>query len=317
MSQYAACTEVTAQCPVEGTAYGYYPSLPANGFFLGFFALFFGFNTVFGAYYGTWAYTVAMCAACATEAIGYVGRIMLHHNPWSNTGFIMQITCIIIGPAFNSAAMYLTLKYLCLRFGPQWSRIQPRLYTWIFISGDLISLILQGAGGGMAASANGDETKTKKGNNIAMAGIAWQVFTLATFGLTVLDFVYRRAKAVTPLSPAASLVARSLSFRLFATATVFAWITIFIRCIYRIIEFAGGWRNSIMQNETDFIILEGAMIVAATFCQTIFHPGWGFPALSSRHREHFIEEEPKVLDDDSSREASLERAANLRQQRQF
>ena len=35
--------------------------------------------------------------------IGYVGRILLHNNVWDNTGFDMQICCLIIAPVSLSA----------------------------------------------------------------------------------------------------------------------------------------------------------------------------------------------------------------------
>ena len=36
-----------------------------------------------------------------------------------------------------------------------------------------------------------------------------------------------------------------------------------------------------MQEETEFIILEGVMIAIAVLAQTVFHPGFCFPALGN------------------------------------
>jgi hypothetical protein len=36
-----------------------------------------------------------------------------------------------------------------------------------------------------------------------------------------------------------------------------------------------------MRNETDFIVLEGVMIVLSVLVLTVFHPGYCFPALGS------------------------------------
>jgi len=41
----------------------------------------------------------------------------------------------------------------------------------------------------------------------------------------------------------------------------------------------GGWRNPLMQNENDFIALDGAMVSIAAAAQTLFHPGFGFPQM--------------------------------------
>ena len=42
---------------------------------------------------------------------------------------------------------------------------------------------------------------------------------------------------------------------------------------------ANGWGNPIMQDETDFIVLDGVMITIATLCLTAFHPGLVFPEM--------------------------------------
>jgi hypothetical protein len=53
------CTDVSSECPVEGTIYGYYPSMGANAFFVAFFALAFILNLGFGIRYKTWTYMVS------------------------------------------------------------------------------------------------------------------------------------------------------------------------------------------------------------------------------------------------------------------
>lgn len=43
-----------------------------------------------------------------------------------------------------------------------------------------------------------------------------------------------------------------------------------------------GWGNDLMQNETLFLIFDGAMILIAISCLTIFHPQFFFPFLSKK-----------------------------------
>lgn len=45
-------------------------------------------------------------------------------------------------------------------------------------------------------------------------------------------------------------------FKGLLAAIAVAYSTILIRCIYRIAEMAGGWRNPMMQDQTVFIILD-------------------------------------------------------------
>lgn len=280
MSDRLNCTELTDVCTFEVSVYGYKPSLAANALFCALFGILCIANVGLGIRYKTWSWMAAVSLGCLTETIGYVGRLLMRDNPFSDNGFITQICCLIIAPAFNSAAIYLTLKHIALCFGEEWSFIKPRFYTYIFIFFDLLSLILQGAGGGIASTADTD-SQQQVGDNMMMAGISWQVAALTIFAATAGVYVWRRWKALAqyPLSSEAAAAVGSIKFRLFVVGVATAWFTIYIRCVYRIIEMAGGWGNSIMKDEPSFIALEGAMILIAAICQTVFHPGFGFPRL--------------------------------------
>ena len=199
---------------------------------------------------------------------------MLHYNPWSSNGFEIQICCLIIAPvssrffpfrtslethcvkAFFSAGVYLTLKHLVRTFGAEFSRVKPRWITWTFIMADLFALILQGAGGGIAATAN-TQNMQNVGNSLMMAGIVWQVVTLLLFGTLSADYFLRVWGRRSELAPATYKIRHDRKFHLYLTAIFLAYITIMTRCIYRIGEMANGWSNSIMQNQPTFIGLDG------------------------------------------------------------
>ncbi|KAL6242054.1 hypothetical protein RBB50_010966 [Rhinocladiella similis] len=275
------CYEVTPQCPLKNTIYGYYPSIGANCFFVAFFFMAGALQLYSGIRYKTWTYLLAMFVGCVDQGIGYIGRVMLNNNPFSTVGFQIQICCLILGPAFNSAAIYLVLKHITLCFGPEYSRLRPKWYTWIFITGDLISLIVQAVGGGIAATSMDDESLQEVGDNIMMAGICFQVVTLSFFAVASLTYIAARYRAPAPLPAEARMFLQSTKFRFFAAGLVVAFTCIFIRCVYRIVEMAGGWGNPIMQSEIPFIVLDGTMVAIATIAQTILHPGWCFPRLAS------------------------------------
>lgn len=170
------CVEVGPQCPVEGTIYGYFPSLGANAFFAGFFGLCCILQIIFGIKFKTWTYMIAIALGCAGELVGYIGRLMMNNNPYDSLGFQLQVVLLIFSPAFLAAGIYLTLKHVVIQFGEEWSRLRPAWYTYIFIACDISSLVLQSAGGAMAATAeDGDQDTLDLGTNIMIAGIIWQV----------------------------------------------------------------------------------------------------------------------------------------------
>ncbi|KAI9890848.1 MAG: hypothetical protein M1814_003487 [Vezdaea aestivalis] len=304
MSSTDNCTSITPLCPVEATIYGYYPTLGSNAALLAIFALCALAQFTIGLWKKTWTFALVLTIGCAAEALGYAGRLMLNSNPWSIAGFQIQICCLIMAPAFLAAGIYLTLKYLVLTFGPEHSRLKPRYYTWVFISADFLSLVLQAIGGGIAASSETDSMRDA-GSNVMIAGIVWQVATLAGFAGLTLNFFARVYRARESMSLEAKAVKSSLKFKFFISAIIISFLTIFIRCIYRyalspspsrpslkknikanplthsIPEMVGGWGSELMQNELDFMVLDGAMCAIAAVLLTVFHPGFCFPIMTA------------------------------------
>lgn len=275
------CVEVGPLCPVEGTLYGYYPSIGANAFFAAFFGLCLIVQLGLGIKYRTWTFMIALGFGCLGELIGYIGRILLYNNPFDNLGFQIQICCLIISPAFIAAGIYLSLKHIVISFGQEWSRLRPAWYTYIFIAGDILSLVLQGAGGGIAATADNGSSLLDVGTNMMIAGVVFQVVILAIFAYFLAEYTLRTYRRRDQLSSESIALLHKTSFRCFMFAIIVAYLGIFIRCVYRIPELTGGWRSELMRNETEFIVLEGVMIVLSVLVLTIFHPGLCFPALGN------------------------------------
>lgn len=269
------------ECTIERTLYGYRPSIGANGFFAGFFGLCLVIHLALGIRHKTWTFMIAMSLGCVGEMIGYIGRIMLYNNAYDELGFQIQICCLIISPAFISGAIYLTLKHIVLSFGTAWSRLGPNWYTWIFIGCDIFSLVLQGAGGGIAATADPGTSMQDVGTNLMIAGVIFQVVCLAFFGYFLAEYTIRTRRHRNELSVESTSLFHDTKFRCFAGGLLLAYITVFTRCVYRIPELTGGWRSELMRNEAEFIALEGVMIVIAAAALTIFHPGYFFPALAN------------------------------------
>lgn len=57
----------------------------------------------------------------------------------------------------------------------------------------------------------------------------------------------------------------------FLVALATSWLFIEIRCIYRVIELAGGWGSSLMKKQTDFVVHR--MIIIAVGVLNAFYPG--------------------------------------------
>lgn len=75
-------------------------------------------------------------------------------------------------------------------YGEGRPRVKPVWYTRFFINCDIISLSLQGAGGGVASSAT-KETTMELGNHLMLAGLILQIASLVLFALASVDLAIR------------------------------------------------------------------------------------------------------------------------------
>lgn len=79
-------------------------------------------------------FTISLLLGCFCEILGYAGRILSWHNPWEQLGFLLQICCLTIAPAFMAAGIYLCLRKIVYAFGQENSRISAKWYTRIVSS---------------------------------------------------------------------------------------------------------------------------------------------------------------------------------------
>lgn len=232
----SGCTEVGPLCPVEATTYGYYPNLGGNIFFAVIYGLCGVLQLGLGVYFQTWTFSTALVIGAFLEMAGYIGRILMNDNPWSPPAFKLQIVCLVLAPTFIAAGIYLTLKHIILYLGPEHSRLKPKLFTWIFIGCDVGSLILQAAGGGVAAAAGTDQEILKVGDDIIIAGIAFQVATMSVCGVLGLEFfirVWRRGGGLSPEKTQEDGGISRKKVQLVLAGDIIAYFTVLIRCIYR------------------------------------------------------------------------------------
>ncbi|KAM0333495.1 hypothetical protein ACHAQA_002158 [Verticillium albo-atrum] len=268
-------------CDGMPSYYEYRLSIGANGAMLGLFSLSaLLYITTYAVTRRGLSFFIAMILGVLCEVLGYAGRVMGWQNQWSETGFLMQICCLTIGPAFLAAGIYLCLRRIVYAFGPQNSRIRPEWYTRIFIPCDIISLVLQALGGAMASIASTNDSGSEAGDNIMIAGLVFQVVTMLVFMIVTADFArntwsrQRRLGTAEAFdqNPTIAEVRSSRYFRAFLAALTLSFICIFIRCVFRVAELSGGWTGPLMGHQNLFIGFESAMIATAVLLLNVFHP---------------------------------------------
>ncbi|KAI1871673.1 hypothetical protein JX265_005659 [Neoarthrinium moseri] len=257
-------------CPVEMSVYGYRPSLAVNSTFLALYVLSAAVHLYLGIRWKTWFFMGAMLLGATSAVLGYAGRIVMYYNPFKFVAFMIQIICVTSVPVYYTAAIYVTLAASIKYFAPSLSRFRPNLIYWVFISSDLVCLVLQAAGGALSTSTAG---ASQTGVDMALVGLSLQVLCMVVFCALFGDYLYRYFRSDIYRFGAAKLGARP---KLFFAFLALAIVLILARCAYRLAELHNGYRGGLIRDEGLFIGLEGVMVICAVFCLTIGHPGFVF-----------------------------------------
>ncbi|OOQ83630.1 RTA1 domain protein [Penicillium brasilianum] len=268
------CTLAT--CPIDLAYINYQPNIPANVLFLVIFGLLLAAQIALGTWCRTWTYMGAMTAGLILEILGYIGRVMMHSNPFDFNAFLLYLICLTLAPAFFTAAIYVCLGRIVIVYGEDISRIRPRMYTILFVTCDIIALVLQAAGGAITSIANSDQKSlSDTGVNIMIAGLAFQVASLTLFIVLASEFALRVRRSSEDVKNASTASVRSgLKWKMFllGKCLAIAVLTIFTRSIFRVAELKGGFNSDLANDEISLMILESTMIAIACICMTAAHP---------------------------------------------
>ena len=183
---------------------------------------------------------------------------------------------LTIAPAFLTGGLYLCLSRIIIVYGQQISRFSPRTYALTFMISDFVSLVLQGVGGGLAATAD-NHSGIETGRAIMVAGVVFQVVSLLIFMGLWLEFIFRLRRTTESANDVRLVKLRDTKkFTWFQYALGAAVVLIFIRSVYRVAELQQGFDGPIANDEVSFMILEGPLIILAVLAMTVLHPGIAF-----------------------------------------
>ncbi|KAF7563969.1 hypothetical protein G7046_g142 [Stylonectria norvegica] len=250
------------------------PNLGGNAFYLICHALFLIPQVSLGIRYKTWGFLFGMLSGHVLEILGYTARVRMH---FGNDEFLMYIVTLTIGPAFFSASIYLCLARIIAVYGETLSYFRPRTYTITFMVSDFIALILQASGGAMLSGDN--PTNMKAGLAIIKTGLAAHLAAIAIFAALSAQFGYHTYRNQEEWNSRFGDLQSSRKFRRFLICLGAATLCILIRTIFRVAELSQGFDSKLANDEVSFMILEGAMIVIASICLALGHPGVAFQGL--------------------------------------
>jgi hypothetical protein len=153
-----------------------------------------------------------MFGGLVLEILGYVGRIQLHYNVFSQHKFVNYVIGTSIGPAFFSASIYLCLARIISVFGTDLSPLKPRTITCVFIFCDFTSILLQSLGGSIVANASTLDNH-QLGIHIMIAGLASQVASMTIYVCLCLHFAWNVWKHPFKRNPNSERLRKSFKFQ--------------------------------------------------------------------------------------------------------
>ncbi|MCJ1459542.1 hypothetical protein MMC28_009921 [Mycoblastus sanguinarius] len=258
----------TAKAPT----YGYVPNLAPGIVFSIVFFLSLSMHIFQTIRSRKWWYS-SLALGAFGECLGWAGRTGSHYCPYNSSLFSLQISILIISPCFFSAGLYYILGQMINQYGQRYSPISARTYLYIFIGFDIMSIVIQAVGGGLASSA-GSKTppgNTATGAHIMLAGIIIQLVSMSVFAILFVTFLWL-ARAI-PIS------------RILILSTTFSAFCIMVRNYYRSVELGQGWNGYLISHEVYFTVLDGALMALATLILNIYYPATylsGVPEMSKR-----------------------------------
>lgn len=201
------------------------------------------------------------------QVIGYVARIGCIHDLNNTNYYVVHTLGVLLAPIFYAVSIYSLLGKIVQYIGAQdLSPIRPTRITCIFVIGDILSFFMQSTGGGMMAS--GDASKTDTGNNIILIGLVIQlIFFFFFIFLTVVFHSRTRSQAVKPNEGNWKLLLKILELSSFL---------IFVRSIYRVVEYAQGFSGYLISHEVYLYVFDTLMMLSVQLVYNFVHPGTVF-----------------------------------------
>ncbi|KAL4760369.1 RTA1 domain-containing protein [Aspergillus foveolatus] len=247
----------------------YIPSLPASIIFM----LLFLAATLFHCWKAWKArarFCIPFCIGGIFEVIGFGTRAACTDNTGKLMPYTIQSVFILLGPVLYAASVYMVLARLIRSVGAEkYSLIRITRVTKTFVTGDIVSFLVQGSGAGLMAMG-GSMTNVAKG--IVIAGLMVQIVVFGFFMVTSVVFDRRMRRCPTSLSMSRNggdgIGWKEHLYPLYAVS-----LLIMIRSIFRVIEYAMGQKGYLLAHEWPMYVFDAVLMLGVMVIWGKWHPG--------------------------------------------
>ena len=200
------------------------------------------------------------------ETVGYVGRFLAYKKTGELLPYVMQSTLLLLAPVLFAASIYMTLGRIVRSVqGDQYSLIRLRWLTSIFVTGDVLCFMIQGGGAGMLVKST-SASDSKRGENIIIGGLIFQILVFAVFVLVAVVFNIR-ARQHNLREKFHYVPWQTILFMLYVTSGL-----IMLRNIFRVVEYAMGQQGYLLQNEWCIYVFDGLPMLLVVLFVAVRYP---------------------------------------------
>ncbi|GAA6031683.1 hypothetical protein JCM8097_001932 [Rhodosporidiobolus ruineniae] len=262
---------------------GYIPELWAGILALVLFGVVSIYQWVLWWRNGRHRYMLTLTIGMTCMTIGFILRLVYRSSPYSLGLYAVQLLFILLSPCAFLANDYVLLKHLAVSMGPEVVQtclfLPIRLIVKLFVWCDVITFLVQAAGGG-ASAGNGEIAKV--GPKIALVGLIVQLVSFGLFTCLLLVFAYRVRTRFPQLgSPVPAFSLKSYNpwstelindWRILFWVLLLTCVGIMVRCVFRTVEYAQGYSGYLVTHEIYFYLLDALPLFLSMLCYAWLWP---------------------------------------------
>lgn len=260
--------------------YRYDPSVPGMIVAIVLFALVTAHQGYIMFRHKTW-YWMPFWLGGVFEVVGYIVRIKSRDEPSEVGLYAVQTLFILLPPAMFSASLYMTLGRLLLYIDAEFTSIIPaRFMTKLFVTGDVMSFLLQGAGGGLQGSS--DEYRDA-GKWVTIGGLVIQLLFFGGYVITK-SFAYHKLRKLNWRTDFPG----KFKWPILIWTLYCSSVLILVRSIFRVIEYAQGYDGYLMSHEIYMYIFDALLMFICMLLFNVVHPAY---VMDEQARKEGLEKE--------------------------
>ncbi|KAL6693194.1 RTA1 like domain-containing protein [Trichoderma pleuroticola] len=206
------------------------------------------------------------------ECFCFILRTLGAKDQQNSTYVTLSTLLFLLAPLWINAFAYMVVSRLIYFLHPKQTslRIPARWLAKGFVTADIISFIVQAAGGALMADQHSTENASL-GRKIYMAGVGSQLFFVLIFVVVVTSF-YRQVSFDIRTG---TLKNRNRWIRHLILVIFLVLVLIVERITFRLIEFSGGVSssNEILRHEAYQLYLDALPMLLALASLNLVHPG--------------------------------------------